>query len=505
VVFSADGKLVTRATFSISGLEIKLLVAATLCRSSAIVDNIRLIGGVGPDIRAAQAAVLNDDMLIFRRLIDQMPGRDLADVSLFAARLGRAGFAVERGFSFNLELFWLSDADLPEANVKRKVVPVLSWDGVMILDRSDYDDTTCQQVINDDVIARALYGRYEPQIVQIVTLGKWVEFQGNRDQDGGATGGSSWDQSRGSSSEQSEGSGKDGRGGSTRDVDAPWSGMKILDCSKSPIEVIGKVACFECRRLTEVRLGVGLRKVGREAFARCSSLVVLSFPDGFVKLGRKALCGCVSLKEVRFGKGLKKVGQECFSGCSCLEGLIFPDGVLEIGNAAFYHCTSLKTVKVGCGLKRLSFQLFNGCSSLVGFVIPEGVEEIDSQGFIWCTSLKHLWVKQGVKKIGSMAFCGCSSLVYVALPDWVEEIGKLAFEGCASLKTVCLGRTTIDLHKWKDWGLSPHVEVQALPRRHKGGRGRRSEHRKGSKTTERKESAGLTGLLLMLHDLATRS
>lgn len=77
--------------------------------------------------------------------------------------------------------------------------------------------------------------------------------------------------------------------------------------------------------------------------------------------------------------------------------------------------------------------------SIKSVIIGDAVTNIRSYAFIDCTSLETVSIGSSVAGIYGYAFKNCSSLESVELPDSVTGIGNNAFEGCSSLKEITIG------------------------------------------------------------------
>ena len=66
---------------------------------------------------------------------------------------------------------------------------------------------------------------------------------------------------------------------------------------------------------TKIIVPVFVKSIGYSAFSGCSSLRVLTLPDG-----------------------LTTIGYSAFSGCSSLTNITLPDGLITIGDLAFSDC-----------------------------------------------------------------------------------------------------------------------------------------------------------------------
>jgi hypothetical protein len=187
------------------------------------------------------------------------------------------------------------------------------------------------------------------------------------------------------------------------------------------------VGAFEgCRLLTGIVLPNGLESIDQSAFRNCTSLTGINIPDSVYELERRAFEGCTSLSELTLGKGLTTIGFSAFRG-TALRRVTIPDNVTMIDSDAFADCTSLTDVVIGNGVT----------------IIGRGLDS--SSVFRGCTSLVNVTIGRNVRIIGTGAFADCVSLVNIRIPDSVVAIGRLAFSNSTSLSNVTLGSGIINI------------------------------------------------------------
>jgi hypothetical protein len=348
--FSARYEVAPLSDIAISEVSVKPQVAAVLCRAREIADHIQGESDPATNILAAKAAVLNGDMLLFRRVTQQMPSAGLAEVAAFAALSGRIGF-VPRGpaiegkggissSDFSVQRVLLGDEFSPARNAKDAMLQ----SDLLILDSGDFRK---RKAVDKTIIEKGLRWRTPDYIKQI-----WV-FEGLE----------VWKR-------------HDNSAGEWYDLPTLWSEVERVDFSGCVLSSIGESSFVKCSKLREVILpdavteicrrgfdscsslkfvnvGGGLRTLGESAFFKCESLIEIVLPDTVAKVERRVFQGCTSLKVVNVGNGLKTLGEEAFSYCGRLIEIVLPDTVTEIGGSAFRYCGSLRVVKVGNGLKTL--------------------------------------------------------------------------------------------------------------------------------------------------------
>jgi hypothetical protein len=87
--------------------------------------------------------------------------------------------------------------------------------------------------------------------------------------------------------------------------------------------------------------------IGKNAFERCKSLTVVTFPENLESIQDFAFRYCIYMHTIRLPKNLIYIGKEAFYSCG-LTSLYLPDSIQYIGNRAFFFCSSLHQVN---GLK----------------------------------------------------------------------------------------------------------------------------------------------------------
>ena len=90
------------------------------------------------------------------------------------------------------------------------------------------------------------------------------------------------------------------------DIDLPFS-----------VRTVGDDAFFGCDNLASVTLADGLEGIGMQAFYGCSSLREISIPASVTEIRSSTFYGCKALERVELG-GVNKIGKDAFAGCTSL-------------------------------------------------------------------------------------------------------------------------------------------------------------------------------------------
>jgi hypothetical protein len=381
-------------------------VVAAICQARALFDQL-VLQGDGFVANSADAAVLNNDAMIFRRAVEHLEELDLVMVSLLAARLGRPHFVMKPIKS--QDQVWLSEEYFLLRNVKRVAFP-----SVLILDRDEQPPEAL--TVSHEVIAKELLLVFGASVREIRVLGDWERWE---------------------------------TGPTVMSDLCP--NLEMIDASKACLRFIQKGSFAGCWNLRAAKFARGLMRLDDEVFSYCCQLTEVALPDTVTEIGSRAFLCCVSLKVAKLGKGLKTLGTGAFCWCGNLIEIILPDGVSEVAPATFQECTSLSAVKFGNGLMKVGQMAFSDCESLFEIVLPDTVTEIEGWAFQRCISLKAVKVGKGLKTIGMYAFYKCKSLVEIVLPDTLVRVGDGAFYNCTSLKTLSLGRAVGSLANFGKW------------------------------------------------------
>ena len=247
-------------------------------------------------------------------------------------------------------------------------------------------------------------------------------------------------------------------------------GLKTVVIPDS-VASIGYEAFCDCKLLSAVKLGNGLKTIDSGAFNDCDSLLSIEIPDSVETINSSssydsgAFSYCDNLQEIIIGNGLKAIKNYTFVHCpklesvvigesvesigshafssSALKTIVVPDSVTSIGYEAFCDCTALYAIELGNGLKTIDSGAFNDCDSLLSITIPDSVETInssssyDSGAFSHCDNLQEVIIGDGLKAIKNYTFANCPKLESIVIGESVATIGSHVFSGSA-LKTVVI-------------------------------------------------------------------
>ncbi len=203
-------------------------------------------------------------------------------------------------------------------------------------------------------------------------------------------------------------------GSQDTNYEIPNNVTSIASYAFEKAQFIEKVTCPET-----------LKTVGSYAF-QASTLKEISFKNGFEEVGAFAFNES-KLTSVELGTSIKKIGESAFAWCTDLESMYFPDSVEEVGISAFFMCTSISEFTVIDSNKHFTSDargvLFNkDKTTLLYYPIANDANEYN--------------IPSSVTKISANAFSPCLKLTKVTIPDSVETIEDSAFAQCTNLVDV---------------------------------------------------------------------
>lgn len=237
--------------------------------------------------------------------------------------------------------------------------------------------------------------------------------------------------------------------GATYDYDASWDDM---DDSYVGNQWLDEETIVKIKKIV---LGDGITQIGNFAFAGCTNLQEIVFPQkSLKKIKENVFYGCSSLKEFIVPEGVESLGDSSFYGCSSIEKISFPstlkeipcfandgeglpklrsvelaEGIEKIADGAFCYHKNLKTIVLPSTLKEIGEYSFD-FSGFVEITIPSNLKKVTRRAFEGDTNLKYVNLEDGVTIIEEDAFRDCTQLQYISIPESVTDIDALAFNGC---------------------------------------------------------------------------
>ncbi len=208
------------------------------------------------------------------------------------------------------------------------------------------------------------------------------------------------------------------------------------------VTLIWAYAFQKCSSLTGDVYLPSIVTIGAAAFDSCGSLNgTLTLGSSLERIGSSAFNNCSNLNgTLSFGSKLTSIDNYAFNNCSKLTGSVYIPNVTRIGYYAFYNCSSLNgTLTIGNSLKYINNYAFYGCTKLRAhnLTLPSTLTSLEKYAFSNCYYLTgKLTIPSSIKTIGQYAFQNCSGLTSVEIPSSVTSIGNYAFQNCYKLVEV---------------------------------------------------------------------
>ena len=124
-------------------------------------------------------------------------------------------------------------------------------------------------------------------------------------------------------------------------------------------------------------------------------------------ISNSAFMGCKCLKSIILPSKLKRIGRFAFNRCSSIEKITIPSSIDEIEDGVFHGCDRLYFVNLSMSIKSIGILAFSGCNQLQKIQIPSNELQINSMAFYCCENLEILNL-DNIKEIGFNAFFGCN-------------------------------------------------------------------------------------------------
>lgn len=224
-------------------------------------------------------------------------------------------------------------------------------------------------------------------------------------------------------------------------------------CLSDGVTRIGEEAFYNTG-VTTLKLPASLREIGKNAFASCGYLKVVTIPfvgETVDKVGNGAAWvfgdrNSVTSLEIT---GMKKVEETTFAACrNTVSHLLLNDEVSKIRSGSFRGFTALEGIRLPQSLEVLEASVFENCQSLKTVHIPTGTRIIRARAFAGCSDLTMVYMdKSSVTKIEKEAFMYCDSLMQIYFPESLVTVKEYAFAGCESLESVTFTKKMKRVHE----------------------------------------------------------
>ena len=142
--------------------------------------------------------------------------------------------------------------------------------------------------------------------------------------------------------------------------------------------------------------------------------------------------------DLRLADGMKVIGSNAFAECSSLQCISIPDSITAIEHRAFDRCSSLTRVYITDVAKWCAISMNTDSASspldyaslylngkiVTDLVIPEGVTQINPRVFRDCNDIRSVTLPAGLTEIGEDAFRNCSIDIVYNNSDLQLKIGS---------------------------------------------------------------------------------
>ena len=187
--------------------------------------------------------------------------------------------------------------------------------------------------------------------------------------------------------------------------------------------------------IPRVQIGVGVTKVGKNAFNGCTALTEVSLYNSLRVIGENAFRGCTKLENIDLPDSVNSIGAAAFRGCAKLSGIEFPASTTAIPDECCYGCTSLHAPGIHDSISSIGVSAFEGCTTM-GLLSGSRVLTIGDRAFYGCAGVTDAYF-DACTAVGEEAFCRCVLLNRVVMPA-LETVGESAFRNCTALQSVTL-------------------------------------------------------------------
>ena len=114
--------------------------------------------------------------------------------------------------------------------------------------------------------------------------------------------------------------------------------------------------------------GLPVTSIGKMAF-RWEEFSTVILPDTLTTIEAGAFACCSNLTEIEFPESLTSIGNSAFASTG-LKAVSIPETVTEFGKNIFYDCADLETAELPDNMTAIPEELFQSCHSLQNFNFP---------------------------------------------------------------------------------------------------------------------------------------
>ena len=128
-------------------------------------------------------------------------------------------------------------------------------------------------------------------------------------------------------------------------------------------------------------------------------------PTKVMKIEDGAFCGCINLERVDIHRNVTKIGDRAFADCSSLVSVQYPED--ERSNINSPKRVIEENEYYSLDNYHIGSEAFANCRSLQNLDIPERAYYIGHNAFTHCSSLKKLFIHRYLHSLCVNAFTGC--------------------------------------------------------------------------------------------------
>jgi hypothetical protein len=203
--------------------------------------------------------------------------------------------------------------------------------------------------------------------------------------------------------------------------------------------------------LLEIKLPLGLKKMGTSCFYDCNALSAPEWPESLVEICIYAFYNCYNFRELQFPNSLKYIRNSAFENCTNISSIAFSNTLLTIENSAFRNNNSLIEAILPNSVTSIGGSAFRDCSSLENVSIPDHITTINSYTFSGCVALSSIILPSQLQILYDYAFNNCIKLTNLILPAGLITLYN-PFSGCTGLEQVICLQPTPPVLSWDAFG-----------------------------------------------------
>lgn len=202
------------------------------------------------------------------------------------------------------------------------------------------------------------------------------------------------------------------------------------------------------RGFTSLKLGSGLKSIGKYAFANQCYINALTIPDNVTDIGEGAFSRTsISQLNIQDRATTLNIGDWCFSESLINHNMVIKDEY-NMGAYVFASCSNLPSVEFENTITTIPQGICSDCEKLAD-VIKTRITEIGKDAFMKCPSItteEYADIVRDATNIGEYAFRECSGITgTIEIPSCVTTMGKGVFRECYNIENVTMSTPITDL------------------------------------------------------------